>query len=123
MAEKKKTERKTERRSHWAKGFGADAFVFWLLFAVFGRENGTGRGFASCWGKSRGEGVCAVRVLLVLLGDVWGERRCWSTEDGKTEKTATSATARERVFTTKRGYGMLFSCILLFYLFGGLTAA
>lgn len=66
-------------------------------------KGGGADAFASCRGKSRGKsrgkGVCAVPVPLVLLGDVWGERRCWSTEEGKTEKTATSATARERLFT------------------------
>ena len=89
---------KNRRAFVLGKGFGADAFAFWLLFAVFGRENGTSEGFASCWGKSRGKGVCAVLVPLMLLGDAWGERRRWSTEEGRATKTATSATGRERTF-------------------------
>lgn len=105
------------------KGFGADAFVFGSYLLFLGERTERAEDLLRVGGKSRGEGVCAVPVPLVLLGDVWGERRCWSTEEGKAEKTATSATARERVFVAKRGYGMLFSCILLFYLFGGLTAA
>ena len=30
--------------------------------------------------------------------------------------------SRENLFSVKRGYGMLFSCILLFFLIGGLAA-
>lgn len=101
MAEKKKTERKTEGHSHWAKG-SMRMPLFLACICCFRRENGKGGGFASCRGKSRGKGVCAVLVPLVLLGDAWDERRCRSTEEGRAEKTATSATGRERTFLPQK---------------------
>ena len=50
-----------------------------------------------CVGDKAEKRACApFWCRLVLTGEFWAERRCWSTEEGE-RGTATSATVRERL--------------------------
>ena len=122
VAEKKKTERKTEGHSHWAKDSMRMPLFLARICRFWARER-KGRRICFVLGKEPRRGRVRRSGAVGVVGGCLGREKVWSTEEGKTEKTATSATARERLFAAKRGYGMLFSCILLFFLFGGLTAA
>jgi len=123
VAKKKENGEKNRRAFALGKGFDADVFVYGSYLLFLGeRTERAEDSFVS--EKEPRKGRVRRSGAVGVVGRCLGREKVLEYGRGETGKDRHFCHwSRENLFAAKRGYGMLFSCILLFCLFGGLTAA
>ena len=105
---------KNRRAFALGKGFDADAFAFFARICRFRRENGKNVGICFVSEKESRKGRVRRSGAVGVVGRCLGREKVLEYGRGESEKDRHFCHCSGETFTTKRGYGMLFSCILFF---------